>query len=165
MGRCLQAADRCTRWENRSGWAQRSSKLELRRPPTTLGFTLSRSLQLRCLWLSLALSGSKEARKQAWLGWRKDLIHLARSPREPSELAIKNILSDWTITVTKIITMPLEMVKESLNLQFATGRIWAILIQLQHSRSKTISDFKTAHSTFENYFYLDNALKYLDFAI
>jgi tetratricopeptide (TPR) repeat protein len=84
------------------------------------------------------------------------------------------------------------MVQESLKAHFATGRLWAILIQLQHSRSQTVSDFKTAHETFEralleipksgevwcegarlamsnhpnNCFYnLDKALKYIDFAI
>ena len=84
------------------------------------------------------------------------------------------------------------MVQESLKAHFATGRLWAILIQLQHSRSQSVSDFKTAHETFEralleipksgevwcegarlamsnhpnNCFYnLEKALKYIDFAI
>jgi hypothetical protein len=34
-----------------------------------------------------------------------------------------------------------EMVKASLEVYFATGRLWATLIQLQHARSQTSSDF------------------------
>ena len=37
-----------------------------------------------------------------------------------------------------------EMVKESLKTHFATGRLWAIYIQLQHQRSKTPADFQAA---------------------
>ena len=41
-----------------------------------------------------------------------------------------------------------EMVKSSLKIHNATGRLWATLIQLQHSRSKNEQDFETTYKTF-----------------
>ena len=84
------------------------------------------------------------------------------------------------------------LVKESLTQHFATGRLWATLIQLQHARAKTKEDFEETYVTFieslneipksgevwcegarlfmnnhpENkYFNTDTAQKFLDFAI
>lgn len=42
-----------------------------------------------------------------------------------------------------------EMVAESLETYFATGRLWATLIQLQHARAKTQQDFDLAFNTFK----------------
>jgi len=42
-----------------------------------------------------------------------------------------------------------ETVKESLETFFATGRLWATLIQLQHTRAKTAQDFDLVFSTFK----------------
>ena len=40
------------------------------------------------------------------------------------------------------------LVNESLEIHFATGRLWATLIQLQHARAKTQDDFKQVNDTF-----------------
>lgn len=42
-----------------------------------------------------------------------------------------------------------ESVKQSLETFFATGRLWATLIQLQHTRAKTTQDFDLVFSTFK----------------
>jgi hypothetical protein len=84
------------------------------------------------------------------------------------------------------------LVKDSLNIHFATGRLWAVSIQLQHSKSNTSEEFVSAHNIFikalkeipksgevwtegarlamnnhpqNQFFNLENALKYLQFAI
>ena len=41
-----------------------------------------------------------------------------------------------------------ELVHQSLSVHFATGRLWATLIQLQHARAKTTEEFDQAFSTF-----------------
>lgn len=41
-----------------------------------------------------------------------------------------------------------DLVHQSLVVHFATGRLWATLIQLQHARSVSESDFETAFRTF-----------------
>jgi len=41
-----------------------------------------------------------------------------------------------------------QMVHESLKVHFATGRLWATLIQLQHARSSTKDDFQKVFKTF-----------------
>jgi tetratricopeptide (TPR) repeat protein len=41
-----------------------------------------------------------------------------------------------------------EMVTTSLEVYFATGRLWATLIQLQHARAKTKQDFTLVYNTF-----------------
>jgi hypothetical protein len=40
------------------------------------------------------------------------------------------------------------MVKSSLKIHYATGRLWATLIQLRHAKSKTVSDFEGTYQTF-----------------
>ena len=53
----------------------------------------------------------------------------------------KVIKSDWKVFFESVLTEirnnsiagALEMVNEALKLHFATGRLWATLIQLQHS--------------------------------
>ena len=85
-----------------------------------------------------------------------------------------------------------KMVKKSLQSYFAKGRLWAVLIQLQHQRACTQQDFQEVHSTFKQavneisksgevwcegarlcltnhpsnpFFDVHMALKYLDFAV
>ncbi len=85
-----------------------------------------------------------------------------------------------------------ELVKNSLQIHNATGRLWATLIQLQHARSLSADAFKETYSTFikslneipksgevwcegarlhmnsnplNPYYSLDTARKYLEFAI
>ena len=85
-----------------------------------------------------------------------------------------------------------QIVKESLKTHFATGRLWAVLIQLYHSKSQSEADFDKIHETFEEamkeipksgevwcegarlamsqhpcnrWFDLDKALTYLEFAV
>ena len=85
-----------------------------------------------------------------------------------------------------------EMVKSSLQIHNATGRLWATLIQLQHARSQTVQDFQETYNTFikslneipksgevwcegarlhmnnhpdNQYYDLTKARKYLEFAI
>lgn len=41
-----------------------------------------------------------------------------------------------------------EKVTESLQVHFATGRLWATLIQLQHARARSEADFDQVFSTF-----------------
>lgn len=41
-----------------------------------------------------------------------------------------------------------DLVHQSLSVHFATGRLWATLIQLQHARAKTEEDFERAFRTF-----------------
>ena len=84
------------------------------------------------------------------------------------------------------------LVKESLELYSAKGRLWALLIQLQHQRARRRADFEEVHETFriavneisksgevwcegarlyltqheENPFFdISMAMKFLDFAI
>lgn len=84
------------------------------------------------------------------------------------------------------------LVKESLELYSAKGRLWALLIQLQHQRARTKEDFVQVHETFRiavneisksgevwcegarlyltqheanPYFNISTAMKFLDFAI
>jgi la-related protein 1 len=40
------------------------------------------------------------------------------------------------------------LVTESLEVHFATGRLWATLIQMQHARAKTVDDFDLVNETF-----------------
>ena len=42
-----------------------------------------------------------------------------------------------------------KIVKESLKSYFAKGRLWAVLIQLQHQRACTQQDFQEVHNTFK----------------
>lgn len=85
-----------------------------------------------------------------------------------------------------------EMVKSSLQIHNATGRLWATLIQLQHARSRTTDGFIETYATFikslneipksgevwcegarlhmnkhpnNTYYDLEMARKYLEFAI
>lgn len=39
--------------------------------------------------------------------------------------------------------------QESLEVYFATGRLWATLIQMRHARAATAQDFVLAQKTFE----------------
>lgn len=84
------------------------------------------------------------------------------------------------------------IVREALDMYSAKGRLWALLIQIQHQRASSTSDFERAHDTFRlaineisksgevwcegariylsdceaNPFYnVDEGIKYLDFAI
>lgn len=84
------------------------------------------------------------------------------------------------------------MVQDSLKIHFATGRLWAALIQLQHAKCQTVEDFDKTQKSFQDalqeipksgevwcegariamskhphnkHYNLHNALKYLDFAI
>lgn len=41
-----------------------------------------------------------------------------------------------------------NLVHQSLSVHFATGRLWATLIQLQHARARTEDDFERAFRTF-----------------
>ena len=41
-----------------------------------------------------------------------------------------------------------KLVLNSLQIHFATGRLWATLIQLQHARAKTTEDFDEVYWTF-----------------
>lgn len=85
-----------------------------------------------------------------------------------------------------------SMVQSSLKSYFAKGRLWAVLIQLQHQRAKSEQDFHEVYNTFKQavneisksgevwcegarlyltnhpanpYFDVSVALKYLDFAV
>lgn len=85
-----------------------------------------------------------------------------------------------------------EMVKSSLQVHNATGRLWATLIQLQHARAVSKEGFKETYQTFikslneipksgevwcegarlhmnshpdNSYYDLETAKKYLEFAI
>ena len=84
------------------------------------------------------------------------------------------------------------MVRQSIKIHNATGRLWATLIQLQHAKSKTAKDFDVAYKSFikslheipksgevwcegarihmsnhpnNQYYDLEKARKYLEFAI
>ncbi len=41
-----------------------------------------------------------------------------------------------------------RMVKQSLEIHFATGRLWATYIQLNHAKARSQADIKRAHGTF-----------------
>jgi len=41
------------------------------------------------------------------------------------------------------------MVSESLEVYFATGRLWATLVQMKHARAKTANDFEIAFKSFK----------------
>lgn len=41
-----------------------------------------------------------------------------------------------------------EMVQQSLKIHFATGRLWATLIQLKHARASTEKEFEETYHTF-----------------
>ena len=85
-----------------------------------------------------------------------------------------------------------DLVHQSLNVHFATGRLWATLIQLQHARARSEADYDSAFRTFNQalreipksgevwcegarismadhtnnlHFRFEQAEKYLDFAI
>ena len=49
---------------------------------------------------------------------------------------------------TGCFEMAENLVNQSLTVHFATGRLWATLIQLQHARSHTTEDFDRAFNTF-----------------
>lgn len=84
------------------------------------------------------------------------------------------------------------MIKDALTQYSAKGRLWALLIQLQHQRAKTTADFQEVHETFRTavneisksgevwcegarlylsasnqnpFFNVDKAMSFLDFAI
>ena len=42
-----------------------------------------------------------------------------------------------------------KMVKDALKVHTATGRLWGVLIQLQHQRARTQRDFDIAQNTFK----------------
>ena len=42
-----------------------------------------------------------------------------------------------------------SMVKDSLEVYFATGRLWATLIQMRHQRARTAEDFEITFKTFK----------------
>lgn len=43
-----------------------------------------------------------------------------------------------------------RMVKESLNIHFATGRLWATLVQIKHARITSVEDSENCYKTFLN---------------
>ena len=42
-----------------------------------------------------------------------------------------------------------QIVRDALKIHFATGRLWAVLIQIQHSRCSTRRDFDEVMETFK----------------
>jgi hypothetical protein len=42
------------------------------------------------------------------------------------------------------------MVQDSLKIHFATGRLWAALIQLQHAKCQTVEDFDKTQKSFQD---------------